>query len=269
MKKQYDRGDIKKLLDIMAALRDPKSGCPWDLAQDFGTIAPYTIEEACEVADCIERGAFDELPGELGDLLLQVVFHAQMGTDGGRFGFADVVESICDKMVRRHPHVFGDAKAGTGDEVAASWEEIKRQERSGRGRLLDDVALALPALSRALKLGRRAASVGFDWPAPEPVRAKIDEELAELDRAVASETPGRVEAELGDLLFSIVNLCRHLKVDPEQALRRANARFVRRFNYVEAEVAAAGGDFSRFGADELETFWADAKSAERVREAEP
>ena len=259
MTKQYDRGDISKLLDIMAALRDPESGCPWDLAQDFSTIAPYTIEEAYEVADCIERGALDELPGELGDLLLQVVFHARMAEDTGRFEFGDVVESICEKMIRRHPHVFGSATAASDDEVAASWEDIKRQERpSGQG-LLAGVARGLPALLRASKLGRRAASVGFDWTGTAAVRDKIDEELAELDAAIAAGHGGAIEAEVGDLLFTIVNLCRHLKLDPEVALRRANDRFTRRFGHVEAAVEAAGGDWSRFDGERLEALWSEAK----------
>lgn len=263
MQKQYDAKDISRLLDIMAALRDPQSGCPWDLAQDFATIAPYTIEEAYEVADCIERGALDELPGELGDLLFQVVFHARLGEDEGRFNFTDVLAAICDKMIRRHPHVFADASASTGEEVAASWEAIKRAEQPADEKLLDGIALGLPALMRACKLGRRAASVGFDWPAFEPVREKLDEELAELDAAIAGGERERIEAETGDVLFSVVNLCRHLKIDPERALRRANDRFARRFGHVEAEVVAAGGDWQGFALDELDNFWFAAKALEK------
>jgi ATP diphosphatase len=262
MNKQLDKSDISNLLDIMSRLRDPNGGCPWDLAQDFDTIAPYTIEEAYEVADCIERGALAELPGELGDLLLQVVFHAQIGADRGLFSFADVVDSICDKMIRRHPHVFGQATATSRDQVAASWEEIKRQEKPARDGLLDGIALGLPALSRAYKLGRRAASVGFDWDAAPPVRKKIAEELAELDTAVEEGRREDIEAEAGDLLFSVVNLCRHLKVDPEKALRRANDRFARRFRRVEAEVAEAGGDWAAFDLEALEDFWTRAKADE-------
>ena len=265
MQKQYDRGDISKLLDIMAALRDPKSGCPWDLEQDFDTIAPYTIEEAYEVADAIERQAFDELPDELGDLLLQVVFHARIASDRQLFGFADVVECICDKMIRRHPHVFeeeGAQKASSGDEVVASWDRIKRAEKPAAQPIMDGVTVALPALTRAFKLGRRAASVGFDWSALEQVRAKIDEELAELD-AAGREDKDQIEAELGDLLFTIVNYGRHLKIDPERALRRTNDRFVRRFNHVESSVRSAGGDWAAFGTDALEAFWDSAKAAER------
>jgi ATP diphosphatase len=257
--------DISKLLDIMAALRDRDSGCPWDLAQDFASIAPYTIEEAYEVADCIERGALDELPDELGDLLLQVVFHAQMGADAGLFEFGDVVERICTKMIRRHPHVFADAKAKTDADVAVSWEAIKRAEQSGQASLMDAIAVALPALLRADKIGKRAASVGFDWPSIGPVRAKIDEELAELDAASAAGGRDRIEAELGDVLFSVVNLCRHLQVDPERALRRANDRFVERFGRVEAEVKAKGGDWSQFDSDALERLWVAAKRLELER----
>lgn len=262
MKNQYDRGDISKLLDIMAALRDPDSGCPWDLAQDFASIAPYTVEEAYEVADCIERGALDELPGELGDLLLQVVFHAQMGADAGRFAFADVVEAICDKMVRRHPHVFGDGSASTDVEVARTWEAIKREEKPAGESLMGGVARGLPALTRAAKLGRKAASVGFDWPSLPPVRAKLDEELAELDAAVGSQDATAIGDELGDVLFTVVNLCRHLGIDPEAALQRAGNRFAARFDRVEAAVRQAGGDFAECSPEALERFWQAAKAAE-------
>jgi ATP diphosphatase len=261
MKKQYDKGDISKLLDIMAALRDPATGCPWDLAQDFDTTAPYTLEEAYEVADCIERNALEELAGELGDLLLQVVFHARIAADRELFGFVDVVESICDKMIRRHPHVFGDSSANSTETVAASWQRIKDQEQPPDAMIMDSVTVAMPALTRALKIGRRAASVGFDWPAVEPVRAKIDEELAEVD-ALGHEDRDAIEAELGDLLFSIVNYCRHLKIDPERALRRSNDRFIRRFNRVESSVRAAGGNWRAFTPDALEAFWDSAKAAE-------
>jgi nucleoside triphosphate diphosphatase len=262
MQKQYDKGDIKKLLDIMAALRDPVTGCPWDLEQDFGSIAPYTIEEAYEVADCIARDALDELPDELGDLLFQVVFHARMADDRGLFGFGDVVERICDKMIRRHPHVFGDEAGRTSAEVAESWDRIKREERPAGEGVLAGVALALPALTRARKLGKRAASVGFDWPDASAVRKKIDEELTELDAAVTGQTPERIEAEIGDVLFSVVNYCRHLEVDPERALRLANERFSRRFGQVEADVRASGDDWQAFDADALEALWSAAKARE-------
>ncbi|HUF71267.1 MAG TPA: nucleoside triphosphate pyrophosphohydrolase [Gammaproteobacteria bacterium] len=271
MQKQYDRGDIEKLLEIMAALRHPVTGCPWDLEQDFDTIAPYTIEEAYEVADCIARDAPDELPDELGDLLFQVVFHAQMGADRNLFGFADVVESICAKMIRRHPHVFdeqggpsGADEAPSRAEVAQSWDRIKREERPAGESLMAGIALALPALTRARKLGKRAASVGFDWPDAEGVRAKIAEELAELDAAIAAGSQEAVEAECGDLLFSVVNYCRHLGVDAERALRGANDRFARRFERVEAGVRAAGGDWRAFDIDALEALWAEAKAGEKA-----
>jgi MazG family protein len=247
----------------MARLRDPARGCPWDLAQDFATIAPYTIEEAYEVADCIERGDLDALPDELGDLLLQVVFHAQIGADRSSFDFDDVVDRICEKMVRRHPHVFGSEDLSTSEEVAASWEEIKRREKPAAGSLLDGIALALPALMRARKLGQRAATVGFDWPDLAAVRSKVDEEVAEIDAAIAAGDADAIEAEMGDLLFTVVNLSRHLEVDPEQALRRANDRFARRFARVEAEVASQGGDWGRLSPAALDELWARAKAAER------
>lgn len=262
MQKQYSKGDISKLLDIMTALRTPVTGCPWDLEQDFHTIAQYTLEEAYEVADCIERGALDELPDELGDLLLQVVFHAQIAADRGLFGFAEVVEQICDKMIRRHPHVFGNGEARTSQEVAGSWDQIKRSEKPATEALLAGIAIALPALTRAHKLGKRAATVGFDWPDAQPVRAKIDEELAELDEAVAANDGAEIEAEMGDLIFSLVNYCRHLGIDPERALRRANDRFATRFGRVEDCVRARGGDWDQFGASELDDFWRRAKSTE-------
>jgi ATP diphosphatase len=265
VKQEKDRGDISKLLDVMAALRDPASGCPWDLEQDFTSIAPYTIEEAYEVADCIERGALDELPGELGDLLLQVVFHAQMARDRGLFEFTDVVECICDKMIRRHPHVFGDAKADSGAEVVASWDAIKQQEKPSDQKHLDSVALGLPALLRAYKLGKRAATVGFDWQSTAPVRDKIDEELAELDAALDDGDRRQIEAEVGDLLFSVVNLSRHLRIDPERALRRSSDRFVSRFNAVERAVLETGGDWSAFDQDALDALWERAKDAEAQR----
>jgi nucleoside triphosphate diphosphatase len=262
MEKHNDTESISRLLEIMSRLRDPVSGCPWDLAQDFATIAPYTLEEAYEVADCIERRDLDALPDELGDLLLQVVFHAQIGADRALFDFDDVVASICDKMIRRHPHIFADGTAATSEEVSASWEQIKRREQPAARGLLDGVALALPALVRAQKLGKRAAGVGFDWPALPAVRAKLDEEIAELDVAVAGGAAEQVEAEVGDVLFTVVNLCRHLQVDAERALRRANDRFARRFGQVEREIAAQGGDWSEFTPEALDLLWARAKSAE-------
>jgi len=262
MNKQQDGESISKLIEIMARLRNPRGGCPWDLEQDFATIAPYTIEEAYEVADCIERGDLEALPDELGDLLLQVVFHAQIGADRSLFDFDDVVACICEKMVRRHPHVFGQGRANTSDEVAASWEEIKRREKPPAGSLLDGIALGLPALTRAHKLGKRAGTVGFDWPDRAAVRAKLDEEVAELDAAVAAGETREIEAEIGDLLFTVVNLCRHLGIDAEGALRHANHRFARRFARVEAEVAGRGGDWRSFSPEALDALWVQAKAAE-------
>jgi nucleoside triphosphate diphosphatase len=267
---------ISNLIEIMAALRDPQRGCPWDREQSFATIAPYTIEEAYEVADAIERGALDELCGELGDLLFQVVFHARMAEEIGAFDFAAVVDGICRKLLRRHPHVFGDAEVHDVADQGRLWERIKREERAGARAaaaaagggaaggpgVLDDVPLALPALARAAKLGRRAATVGFDWPTSAGVRAKLDEELGELDGALADADRTATEAELGDLLFTVANLCRHLDLDPEHCLRGANARFETRFKRVEAAVRAAGGDWSRHDAAALDRLWREAKRQE-------
>jgi len=250
----------------MARLRDPADGCPWDLKQTFRSIAPYTIEEAYEVADAIERGDMVDLKEELGDLLLQVVFHARMAEEDGLFDFAEVAQTIADKMTRRHPHVFADT---TGDQ-SQSWESHKAAERAAKAKkngdppsVLDDVTAALPALSRALTLQRRAARVGFDWPTLDPVVAKIDEELAELRHEItiggASE---RLEDELGDLLFAVANLARHLDVDAETALRRANAKFERRFRRVERDLAAQGRDLNDASLDEMETAWQAVKESE-------
>lgn len=255
--------DISKLLDIMAALRDPTHGCPWDREQDFGSIAPYTIEEAYEVADAIDRGDLDALREELGDLLLQVVFHAQIARERGAFAFADVVAAICDKLVRRHPHVFGEARIASAAAQREAWEHHKAREQ-GRGpggpvRALDGVARALPALARAAKLGRRAGAVGFDWPDTQSVIAKIHEELAELEAARQAADSGALREELGDLLFATANLARHLDVDPEEALRRANRKFEVRFAEMEDQVRAAGGDWRAFSAVELDALWRAAK----------
>jgi tetrapyrrole methylase family protein/MazG family protein/ATP diphosphatase len=248
----------------MAALRDPVGGCPWDREQTFASIAPYTVEEAYEVADAIERGDLDALADELGDLLLQVVFHAQIAAEGGSFSFADVVERICDKLVRRHPHVFGDATVASAREQTESWESIKAHERSARREdsVLADIPMGLPGLTRAVKLGRRAARVGFEWPDLPPVRAKVEEELAELDEAVEGGARDRIEAEMGDVLFALANLCRHLDLDPESCLRRSNRTFERRFGHIEARVRAAGGDWSTFDLDALDAFWREAKQRE-------
>jgi MazG family protein len=257
------------LLKIMAKLRSPDGGCPWDIEQNFATIAPYTIEEAYEVADAIESGDMDELRDELGDLLFQVVFHAQMAKEAGLFQFEDVVRAICEKMIRRHPHVFGDEEARSAGTVAGRWDEIKAAEKAAKGKpaaksLLDDVPLALPALSRALKLQNRAAQVGFDWPGTAEVLDKLNEEMLELSHEVAKGgVHDRLEDELGDMLFVYANLARHLKVDPEAALRRANAKFKRRFGRIEEMLAADGRDPSQSNLEEMDAMWNAAKREER------
>lgn len=256
-------GGMPRLLEIMARLRDPVTGCPWDIAQDFASIVPYTIEEAHEVADAIARAAWDELPGELGDLLLQVVFHAQMARDQGLFGFDDVVRAIADKMVARHPHVFADeSRDKSADQQTVDWERIKAAER-GPARVLDGVALGLPALTRAVKLQKRAARVGFDWPSTDEVLAKIVEETAELVEARETLTHDEVTEEFGDLLFVMANLARHMKIDPEAALRAANAKFTRRFGRIEDWLAEQ--DRTPDGSDlaEMDTLWNRAKAEER------
>ncbi len=256
-------GGIARLLEIMRRLRDPVAGCPWDIEQDFASIVPYTIEEAHEVADAIERQAWSELPGELGDLLLQVVFHTQMATDQGMFDFQDVVQTISDKMVARHPHVFGsEDRAKTADQQAADWERLKAVER-GPARVLDGVAMGLPALTRAVKLQKRAARVGFDWPSTDQVVAKIAEEAAELVEARDRLTQAEVAEELGDLLFVIANLARHLSVDPEAALRAANAKFTRRFALIEDWLAETGRTPDQSNLAEMDALWNRAKADER------
>lgn len=264
MKTKADPAALAELLDIMARLRDRERGCPWDVEQTFATIAPYTIEEAYEVADAIDRNDLGDLKDELGDLLFQVVFHARMAEEAGAFAFADVARAICDKMLRRHPHVFGDQKVAGSAEQTKRWEEIKREERAAYAAagVLDDVPVGLPALTRALKLGKRAATVGFDWPDIAGVRAKVDEELAELDVASANGNAAETAAEMGDLLFSVANVCRHLRLDPETCLRSANERFARRFRAVEAEVAGSGRPWSSYDAAALDTLWRRAKDAE-------
>jgi ATP diphosphatase len=263
--------DIQRLLAIMAALRTPGSGCPWDLAQDFRSIAPYTIEEAYEVADAIERGDLDDLKDELGDLLLQVVFHARMAEEQGAFAFADVVEAITMKLVRRHPHVFGHARDLSPDEVKRLWDEIKRQEKAERGErhgadaaFLSGVPAALPALTRAHKLTAEAAKVGFDWPQPRQVVDKIREELAEVEEAMAGRDGDRIEDEIGDLLFAVTNLARQLGVDPEGSLRRTNRKFERRFGAIETALGAQGRSLEDSDLDEMEQLWSEAKNAERT-----
>jgi ATP diphosphatase len=257
--------DLTRLLAIMARLRDPQAGCPWDVAQSFKTIAPYTIEEAYEVAEAIEA---DHRPAllkeELGDLLLQVVFHARIAEEAGQFDFNDVAAAIADKMIRRHPHVFGDAEIGSASAQTIAWEEQKAAEReaTGAASALDGVGVGLPGLTRAAKLQRRAARVGFDWAEPEPIFAKIDEEIAELHEAM-KQGPARIEDELGDLLFAVVNLARRLETDPEQALRGACRKFERRFRRVEERLALQGKPAGAASLDEMEVEWQWAKVQER------
>lgn len=261
---------IERLIKIMRRLRDPQTGCPWDIEQDFSTIAPYTIEEAYEVADAIERRAFGELKGELGDLLLQSVYHAQMADEAGHFSFADVVRTVSDKMVARHPHVFGDeSREKSAEQQTRDWERIKATERAeagqtGPARTLDGVALGLPALMRAVKLQKRAARVGFDWPSTDEVLAKLVEEAAELTEARAELSQDEVDEEFGDLLFVVANLGRHFGVDPEAALRRANAKFARRFAAIEDALAARGKTPALSDLAEMDALWDAAKAAEKA-----
>ena len=255
---------LERLRAIMARLRDPVTGCPWDVAQDFATIAPYTIEEAYEVADAIERQAWDELKGELGDLLFQSVFHARMAEEAGLFDLDDVATAIADKMIARHPHVFGDeSNAKSADQQVADWESVKAAERAAKakGGVLDDVALGLPALMRAEKLQKRAARVGFDWPDIAMVIDKIAEEARELAEARATLPQDKVAEEMGDLLFVMANLARHLKVDPEDALRRANTKFTRRFAFIEAELAKQSKRPDESDLAEMDALWDSAKRA--------
>jgi MazG family protein len=250
----------------MARLRDPVSGCAWDVEQTFATIAPYTIEEAYEVADAIERGDLGELKDELGDLLLQVVFHARMAEEQGEFDFAAVAKAITDKLVRRHPHVFGEAGHRTSDEQTAAWEVIKAQERTEKAKhgVLDDVPVGLPALTRAVKLTRRAARVGFDWPSTREVMAKLAEETAELQAEIDAGDMAKAREELGDILFVIANLARKLDVEPEDALRSTNAKFARRFAFIEAELAKTGRTPDQSDLAEMDALWDAAKAAERA-----
>jgi MazG family protein len=275
----HKRHTLDDLLAVMARVRDAENGCPWDMKQDFSTIAPYTIEEAYEVADAIAREDWDELKDELGDLLLQVVYHAQMAAEQSRFDFFDVADAITRKMIRRHPHVFADP--ALRDEFLTSnlWERIKAEEKAepgepaagaGTASRLDEVPLALPALTRAVKLQKRAAEVGFDWPSLAPVLAKAEEEIAELKEAIAAQGDAGSEArstkvreEFGDLLFVMANLARHLKVDPEAALREANAKFLRRFRSIEAALARDGRRCEAATLEEMDQLWDEAKAVER------
>ena len=258
-------GGIDRLLAIMATLRDPQSGCPWDIAQTFASIAPYTLEEAHEVADAIDRQAWEELKGELGDLLLQTVFHAQMAAEAGHFTFADVVTAISDKMVTRHPHIFGtESRDKTAEQQTRDWEALKAAER-GNARTLDGIALALPALTRAVKLQNRAARVGFDWPSTAEVLDKLVEETREVVEARDTLTPQALEEEIGDLFFVMANLARHLKIDPEAALRAANRKFTRRFARIEDWLAEAGRKPADSTLEEMDALWNRAKAEEKTK----
>jgi len=255
---------MEALLEVMARLRHPERGCPWDVAQTFETIAPYTLEEAFEVADAIERGDLGALREELGDLLFQVVFHARLAEEQGAFDFATVARGLTEKMRRRHPHVFGTADIADADAQTVAWETHKAQERAARNEgVLDGVPIGLPALARAQKLGRRAARVGFDWPESAAVLDKLAEETRELEDAIAAreQAPEAVEEELGDLLFTMANLARHLGVDAEGALRRASLKFEGRFRALEARLAAAGRTPEQAGPAELERLWNEVKES--------
>ena len=257
---------IERLLEVMARLRDPEGGCPWDVEQSFETIAPYTIEEAYEVEDAIRRGDFAALRDELGDLLLQVVFHAQMAREAQRFEFADVVEAICDKLVRRHPHVFGDANVASARAQTEAWERQKASERAAQGAasVLDDVPLGLPALLRAKKLMSRAARAGFAWETPAQAADKLAEELDAVRAEIASGDRERLEAEIGDLLIAAARLAQQLEIDPETALRKASARFEARLRHVEAALAADGRGLAEADLDELRAHWRRAVRAADV-----
>lgn len=253
--------EIENLLEVMMRLRDRENGCSWDIKQSFASVAPYTVEEAYEVADAIERKDMDDLRDELGDLLFQVVFHARMAEEAGLFDFADVVSGISEKMLRRHPHVFGSEAEVAEGKIDGSWEEIKAQERSAADDLsaMAGVAKALPALKRAEKLGNRASRVGFDWPDREGVREKIHEELEELEAAVGSREFDAMEEEFGDVLFAVVNMARHLNIDPEQALTGANYKFERRFRSMEADIKESGKRLRDFKLEALDKRWRAAK----------
>jgi ATP diphosphatase len=263
-KPQDAEAEIRRLIAIMAALRDPATGCPWDKEQTFDTIAPYTIEEAYEVADAIARRDFAALPDELGDLLLQVVYHARMAEEEGRFAFADVARAISDKMIRRHPHVFGDERARDAAAQTAAWEAQKASERAARQETgtLAGVPVGMPGLTRAEKLTKRAARVGFDWPDAAAVLDKLDEEIAELKAELPAADPDRLKDEVGDMLFVLANLARKLKLDPETCLRHANDKFTRRFNAMEALLAREGRSLKDETLPAMEAAWQAVKRAE-------
>lgn len=261
---------IDRLKSVMAALRHPETGCPWDLKQDFASIAPYTLEESYEVVDAIERDDMDDLRLELGDLLLQVVFHAQMAEEKGAFSFDDVADAISEKMERRHPHVFGAVSVDLAEMVKDNWEDIKAAERAEKRQktaetrpdsLMDDVPLPLPGMTRAVKLQKRAARVGFDWRDAAPILAKLDEEVAEFTHELEQKTPdlSRLQDELGDMLFVMANLARHLKIDPETAIRSTNAKFERRFRYIEQKAVENGEKLEDLPLDEMEAYWLASK----------
>ncbi len=268
--------DIARLIEIMAALRDPGTGCPWDLEQDFASIAPYTVEEAYEVADAIERGDLGDLRDELGDLLLQVVFHARMAEEQGKFAFPDVVQAITAKMIRRHPHVFGERQNWTPEEVKASWRRIKQDEKAERKAareaaghapeptgLLADVSAIMPPLARAVKLQAKAGTVGFDWNDPKAVLAKMREEIDEIEEALDAGDKAGITDEIGDMLFAIANLARHLGIDPDMALSGTNVKFIRRFTYIETQLLSRGKALSDSSLDEMDALWNEAKQGER------
>ncbi len=265
--------NLSRLVEIMEALRDPQTGCPWDVEQDFASIRNYTIEEAYEVADAIDREDFDDLREELGDLLLQPVYHAQMATERGLFDMGDVIEAITQKLVRRHPHVFGEEAARDAGSAKGRWEDTKAEERERKAAkkggdapssVLDDVPLPLPALTRAEKLAKRAARVGFDWPSWDDVRAKCAEELDEVSEAVTeNRDKAEIAEEVGDLLFAVANLARHLDIDPEAALRDANTKFTRRFNYVEQRAESDGVRLADAGLDLLDGYWNEIRTRDK------
>ena len=266
--------DITRLLEIMAALRNPNGGCPWDLEQDFDSIRHYTVEEAYEVSDAIERKDFNDLREELGDLLLQPVFHAQMASEAGLFDFGDVVEAITEKLIRRHPHVFGEQAARDAGGAKARWDDVKDDERAKKAEaagktevsILDDVAHTLPALSRAEKLTKRAAKVGFDWPSWKETIGKVREELDEVEETMnLAHEKARVAEEIGDLLFAAVNLARQLDVDPEAALRDANVKFTRRFHYVEDRARQDNVPLAQAGLERLDGYWNEIRAADKAK----
>jgi tetrapyrrole methylase family protein/MazG family protein/ATP diphosphatase len=257
---------LDRLLAIMARLRDPADGCPWDQQQTFATIAPYTVEEAYEVADAVERNDLGDLKEELGDLLLQVVFHARMAEEQGAFVFDDVARAINDKMVRRHPHVFAEESYGSLADQKQGWEALKAEERKDKGRvasLLDDVPVGLPALTRAVKLSKRAAGVGFVWPTVQDVMAKLHEEISELQAEIAAGDLEKARQEMGDVLFVVANVARTLDVDPEDSLRFTNAKFARRFQHIEARLAERGKTPAQSDLAEMDALWDEAKAVEK------